>query len=60
MPAQQSIVSQILAQAAKDTREQPWKAALTNAAANKDNDNEDREVVKTGGPLDVLTNFFTA
>ncbi|PQE25937.1 hypothetical protein CJF30_00000644 [Rutstroemia sp. NJR-2017a BBW] len=59
MPAQQSVVSQILAQATKDTREQPWKAALTNAA-HKDNKAEDKEVVKTGGPLDVLTNFFNA
>lgn len=59
MPAQQSTVSQILAQAAKDTRTQPWKSALSNAA-HKDGESEAKEVVKTGGPLDVLTNFFNA
>ncbi|KAM3071208.1 hypothetical protein ACMFMF_007680 [Clarireedia jacksonii] len=59
MPAQQSVVSQILAEAAKDTRAQPWKAALTNTA-HKDGESEDKEIVKTGGPLDVLTNYFVA
>ncbi|KAM3073081.1 hypothetical protein ACMFMG_008799 [Clarireedia jacksonii] len=46
MPAQQSVVSQILAEAAKDTRAQPWKAALTNTA-HKDGESEDKEIVKT-------------
>jgi hypothetical protein len=69
MPAQQSIVSQILAQAAQDIRAQPWKAEIKKAeikraegkdAAQKDDEEEEHEIVKTGGPLDVLTNYFNA
>jgi hypothetical protein len=64
MPAQQSIVSQILAQAAQDIRAQPWKAGIKKAegkdAAQKDDEEEEHEIVKTGGPLDVLTNYFNA
>jgi len=71
MPSQQDRVSQIIAQAAKDTRTQPWKAAVSKTAeheetssdveANSDDEtNPAEEVVKTGGPLDILTNFFSS
>ncbi|PQE08097.1 hypothetical protein CJF31_00008188 [Rutstroemia sp. NJR-2017a BVV2] len=62
-------VSQIFAEAAKDTRAQPWKAVLSKTIDDEEIVSDDEalpdneayeEIIKTGGPLDILTTFFNA
>ncbi|EMR84482.1 hypothetical protein ACHAPC_008957 [Botrytis cinerea] len=59
--SQQKWIEKIYADAANDTRNQPWKAALpeTNDVEEPgSSDESDEELVKTGGPLDILTHFL--
>jgi hypothetical protein len=62
MPASTSphSITAITDAAQQDQREQPWKKVMASAAFNKPSSADDKEVVKTGGPCDVLTNFFAA
>ena len=44
-----------------DKRAQPWKKILAGVTFNKTTSSpSDEEIVKTGGPCDVLTNFFAS
>jgi hypothetical protein len=44
-----------------DNRTQPWKKILAGVNFTKTASSApDKEIVKTGGPCDVLTNFFSA
>lgn len=59
MPASdQTTVDQIFMAASQNKRDQPWKKALVDSARKEDT--ADKEIVKTGGPLDILINFFVA
>jgi hypothetical protein len=42
-----------------DNRAQPWKKVLAIANYTKANSSSNEEIIKTGGPCDVLTNFFS-
>lgn len=43
-----------------DNRAQPWKKLLASANYTKAaSSSSDKEIIKTGGPCDVLTNFFS-
>lgn len=61
MPSLVSTAATTVSTGAIDNRDQPWKKILAAANYTKTASSApDEEIVKTGGPCDVLTNFFSA
>ena len=61
MPSPVSTAATTVSTGAIDNRDQPWKKILAAANYTKTAPSAPgEEIVKTGGPCDVLTNFFSA